>query len=64
MEKVTVSSKGQVAIPKAIRDAIASTKNFDGVTGAITFNGSGDPVKGAVIIRIENGKFVFDSAVN
>jgi len=50
--------------PKSIRDAIASTKNFDGVTGAITFNGSGDPVKGAVIIRIENGKFVFDSAVN
>lgn len=50
--------------PKAIRDAIANTKNYDGVTGAITFNGSGDPVKGAVIIRVSNGKFVFDSAVN
>lgn len=52
------------ATPKAIRDAIAATKGFIGVTGDITYNGSGDPVKGAVIIRIENGKFVFDSAVN
>jgi branched-chain amino acid transport system substrate-binding protein len=61
---VQAIEKGGKADPKSIRDAIASTKNFDGVTGAITFNGSGDPVKGAVIIRIENGKFVFDSAVN
>jgi branched-chain amino acid transport system substrate-binding protein len=50
--------------PKAIRDAIAATRDFNGATGAITYNGSGDPVKGAVIIRIENGKFLFDSAVN
>jgi len=50
--------------PKAIREAIASTKNFEGATGAITYNGTGDPIKGAVIIRIANGKFVFDSAVN
>ncbi|MBP2645449.1 MAG: ethanolamine utilization protein EutJ [Firmicutes bacterium] len=50
--------------PAAIRDAIATTKDFSGVTGDITYNGSGDPVKGSVIIKIENGKFVFDSAVN
>ncbi len=50
--------------PGAIRDAIAATRNFNGVTGAISYNGSGDPLKGAVIIRIEKGKFVFDSAVN
>jgi branched-chain amino acid transport system substrate-binding protein len=49
---------------KAIRDAIAATKGYAGVTGDITYNGSGDPVKGAVVIRIDNGKFVFDSAVN
>jgi len=61
---VNAMEKAGKTDPKSIRDAIASTKNFDGVTGAITFNGSGDPVKGAVIIRIENGKFVFDSAVN
>ena len=52
------------ADPKAIRDALAATKDFSGVTGTISYNGSGDPVKGALIIRIENGKFVFDSAAD
>jgi branched-chain amino acid transport system substrate-binding protein len=61
---VQAIEKAGKADPKSIRDAIAATKGFDGVTGSITFNGSGDPVKGAVIIRVENGKFVFDSAVN
>ncbi|MBP2654332.1 MAG: ethanolamine utilization protein EutJ [Firmicutes bacterium] len=56
--------KAGKADPTAIRDAIAATKNFSGVTGDISYDGSGDPVKGAVIIKIENGKFVFDSAVN
>jgi len=52
------------ADPRAIRDALAATSGFSGVTGAISFAGTGDPVKGAVIIRIEKGRFVFDSAVN
>jgi ABC-type branched-chain amino acid transport systems, periplasmic component len=56
--------KAGKADSKAIRDAIAATQGFVGVTGDISYNGSGDPVKGAVVIRIENGKFVFDSAVN
>lgn len=49
---------------RAIRDALAGIKGFQGVTGSITYSGSGDPVKGAVVIKIENGRFVFDSAVN
>lgn len=49
---------------KLIRDAIAQTQNFPGVTGEITYEDSGDPVKGAVIIGIKNEQFVFDSAVN
>ena len=61
---VNAMEKAGKTDPKSIRDAIAATKDFDGVTGTITFNGSGDPVKGAVIIRVSNGKFVFDSAVN
>jgi branched-chain amino acid transport system substrate-binding protein len=52
------------ADPKAIRDALAATRDFSGVTGTITYSGTGDPVKGALIIRIENGKFVFDSAAD
>lgn len=49
---------------QSIRDALASTEDFQGVTGAITYNGSGDPVKGAVIVRVADKKFSFDSAVN
>ena len=52
------------AEPRAIRDALAATKGFQGVTGSITYSGTGDPVKGAVVIKVENGRFVFDSAVN
>ena len=39
-----------------IRDAIADTRSFKGVTGDITFDENGDPVKSAVIMTIENGK--------
>jgi len=56
--------KAGKADSKAIRDAIAATQKFVGVTGEVTYNGTGDPVKGAVIIRVEDGKFIFDSAVN
>ncbi len=40
-----------------LRDALASTKDFPGVTGRISFSAPlGDPVKSAVIIEIKNGK--------
>jgi branched-chain amino acid transport system substrate-binding protein len=58
-----ISAAGK-AEPRAVRDALAATRGFQGVTGAITYAGTGDPVKGAVVIRIENGRFAFDSAVN
>ncbi len=41
--------------PEAIRDALAATRNFHGVTGQITFDGNGDPVKPAVIMEIVDG---------
>jgi len=47
-----------------LRDAIAETKNFDGVTGTISYEGSGDPVKPAVILKIENGEFKYETSVN
>ena len=61
---INAITKAGKADPQAIRDAVAATQGFNGVSGIITYNGSGDPVKGAVIVRIDNGKFVFDSAVN
>jgi branched-chain amino acid transport system substrate-binding protein len=45
---------------QAVRDALAKIPNFDGVTGVMQFQeGSGDPIKSAVILQIVNGKFVF-----
>lgn len=48
---------------KAIRDALATTKNFDAVTGLTTIDESGDAVKDAVILRVENGKFKYVATV-
>jgi len=39
-----------------IRDALAKTHSFHGVTGTITFDAIGNPVKSAVIMEIKNGK--------
>jgi branched-chain amino acid transport system substrate-binding protein len=41
---------------KKIRDAIANTPSFKGVTGTISFNNLGDPVKSAIFMEIKNGK--------
>lgn len=39
----------------AIRDALAKTVDFPGITGKVTFNAQHDPVKPIVIIRVEQG---------
>lgn len=42
--------------PQSIRDALAATREFDGVTGRITFDTNGDPLKQAVVMKITNGR--------
>ncbi len=44
---------------KKIRNALASTKSFQGVTGKISFNKNRNPVKNAVINEIRNGKIIY-----
>lgn len=39
-----------------IRESLAHTDNYQGVTGAITFDKNGDPIKAVVIIKLEDGK--------
>lgn len=39
-----------------ICEALAQTHSFEGVTGTITFNEHGDPLKSAVIMQIMNGR--------
>lgn len=42
-----------------VRDKLAQTKGFEGVTGTISFNSHGDPVKRVVIVKIEAGHPVY-----
>ena len=50
--------------PKKIRDALASIKDFHGVTGKATLDRNGDSVKSAAIVKIEGGKQKFVKMVN
>lgn len=45
--------------PQKIRDAIAATKDMEGVTGATTLDKNGDAVKAAVIKTVKDGKFKY-----
>ncbi len=49
---------------KAVRDALAKIKEFDGITGKMTFTEEGDPIKCAVIVKISDaGEFEFYKSV-
>jgi branched-chain amino acid transport system substrate-binding protein len=47
-----------------VRDAIAATRDFDGVTGKTSINEKRDAVKPAVILQVTNGKFKYIETVN
>jgi len=45
---------------EAVRNALAKVPQYEGVTGMMQFKeGSGDPVKSAVILKIKDGKFIY-----
>lgn len=49
---------------KAVRDALAKIKKFEGITGNMDFTEEGDPIKCAVIVRISDaGEFEFYKSV-
>lgn len=48
---------------KAIRDSIAQTKDFEGVTGKITIDPKRDAHKSAVVIKIEGGKGKYETTI-
>ena len=47
-----------------IRDAIAATRDYQGVSGTITMGPTRDPIKPVAIIKIENGQMNFAGWVN
>ena len=48
---------------KRVRDALASTKDFPGVTGNITMDADRNPVKLPVILKVVNGRPTFAAAI-
>jgi branched-chain amino acid transport system substrate-binding protein len=45
---------------QCVRDALARIKEFEGITGKMTFTDEGDPIKCAVIVKInDQGEFQF-----
>lgn len=40
----------------AVRDALAQTRDFEGITGSMSFNADGDPIKNVVIMEISHGQ--------
>ncbi len=49
---------------KAIRDQIAATKDYQGVSGTITMGPERDPIKPVAMIKIENQQMTFAGWVN
>ena len=47
----------------AIREALAATRNFNGVTGATTLDANRDASKPAVIITVKDGRFQYVETV-
>lgn len=61
---VAAMEKAPELTPKAIRDEIAKTKDFVGVTGKITLNEERNAVKPAVVVQVENEKRKYITTIN
>jgi branched-chain amino acid transport system substrate-binding protein len=47
-----------------VAQALAATKDFPGVTGVITMGLNHNPIKGVTVIKVEQGKFVYQTTIN
>jgi len=57
-EKITYKRAGTTEGPK-LRDAIAATKNFVGVTGTISIDAQRNAVKPAVVLKLQDRKYIY-----
>jgi branched-chain amino acid transport system substrate-binding protein len=56
-------SEARRAAQKKLRDLLAGVQNFPGVTGVINFDANRNPVKPAVVIKIESGVEKFAASI-
>jgi branched-chain amino acid transport system substrate-binding protein len=60
-----LKTSGKIDDREAVRSALATIPSYEGVTGNMQFQeGSGDPIKSAVILQIKNGAFVWFANAN
>jgi len=50
--------------PDSIRQGLAKLGRYDGVTGTIEYQGTGDPIKSVIILQLKNGQPVFYQQVD
>lgn len=50
--------------PAAIRDALAQTRDFAGITGKITLDANRNPVKPAVVLQVQDGALKYVETVS
>ena len=48
---------------KRVRDALADTKSYAAVSGTISMDADRNPVKPAVVLKVEGGRFRFVASV-
>jgi branched-chain amino acid transport system substrate-binding protein len=58
------SREKRAGAERALRNAIAETRDYPGVTGSITIDARRNAVKSAVVLTIRDGKFVFVERVS
>ncbi|MFR4518699.1 MAG: ABC transporter substrate-binding protein [Fusobacterium sp.] len=61
MMKSAIEKAGSTDKQKVV-DALKGIE-YDGVTGYLTFDDHNNPIKAVTVLKIENGKYVFDSKV-
>lgn len=55
--------RAQSSDPKKVRDALATTRNFEGVTGRITIDANRNASKPAIILQVKDGKAVYVESI-
>jgi branched-chain amino acid transport system substrate-binding protein len=46
-----------------LREALAATKNFAGVTGIISMDQNRNAVKPAVVLKLEDGRYIYQETI-
>lgn len=64
MMVIEAIKRANSAEPVKIKDELAKTKDYQAVSGLITFNETHDPIKSAVIIEMKDGNKTFKEKVN